>query len=59
LIFAFFAALMQLGVAPSLINTLVLGLVAMLAIAGGLAFGLGGKDAAAAFIEKLRSEIRE
>lgn len=57
LIFAFFAALMQLGVAPALINTLVMGLVAMLAIAGGLAFGLGGKDAAAAFIERLKREM--
>jgi len=31
--------------------------VAMLAIAGGLAFGLGGRDVAAAWLEKLRSEI--
>lgn len=57
LIFAFFAVLIQLGVAPALINTLVMGLVAMLAIAGGLAFGLGGKDAAAAFIERLKREM--
>ena len=33
------------------------GLVVMLALAGGLAFGLGGKEAAGRFIEKLRSDI--
>lgn len=58
-IFGFLAALIQLGVAPSLINTLFVGLVAMLALAGGLAFGLGGKDEAAAILRKLRREISE
>ena len=50
LIFAFLAALSQLGVAGALVNTLIMGFVAMLAIAGGLAFGLGGKDVAAAWL---------
>lgn len=58
-IFGFFASLSQLGVAENIINALVTGLVAMLAIAGGLAFGLGGKDAAADFIRKLRERIRD
>lgn len=57
LIFAFLAALSQLGVASALINTLIMGFVAMIAIAGGLAFGLGGKDVAAAWLEKIHSEI--
>ncbi len=57
LVFAFLAALSQLGVAGALVNTLIMGFVAMMAIAGGLAFGLGGKDVAAAWLEKLRSEI--
>ncbi len=57
LVFAFLATLSQLGVAGALVNTLIMGFVAMLAIAGGLAFGLGGKDVAAAWLEKLRSEI--
>ncbi|KKU11994.1 MAG: CmpX protein [Candidatus Azambacteria bacterium GW2011_GWC2_45_7b] len=57
LIFAFLAALSQLGVAGALVNTLIMGFVAMLAIAGGLAFGLGGKDVAAAWLEKMKSEI--
>jgi len=31
----------------------------MLAIAGGLAFGLGGKEQASNFINKLRKDISE
>jgi len=58
-IFGFLAALVQLGIASSLINTLFIGLVAMLALAGGLAFGLGGKDEAALIIKKIRQEITE
>ena len=58
-VFGFLAALIQLGVAASLINTLFIGLVAMLALAGGLAFGLGGKDEATAILRKLRREISE
>ena len=59
LIFGFIAALSQLGIATTLINTLVIGLIAMLALAGGLAFGLGGKDQAARFLEKLKQDIEE
>src|SRR3989344_5383812 len=44
--FGFIAALLQLQVAVVLLQTLFTGLVAMLALAGGLAFGLGGRDAA-------------
>lgn len=58
-IFGFLAALIQLGIAASLINTLFIGLVAMLALAGGLAFGLGGKDEAALILKKIRQEITE
>lgn len=56
-IFAILAALYQLGIVGDLIQTLFTGFVGMLAIAGGLAFGLGGKEAAARYIEKLRSDI--
>jgi len=57
LVFAFLAALSQLGVAGALVNTLIMGFVAMLAIAGGLAFGLGGRDVAATWLEKMRDEV--
>ena len=56
-IFAILAALNQLGIAGGMMQTLFTGLVAMLALAGGLAFGLGGKEAAANYIEKLRGDI--
>lgn len=56
-IVAILAALNQLGIAGGMMQTLFTGLVAMLAIAGGLAFGLGGKDAASNYIEKLRGDI--
>ncbi|MEK7614751.1 MAG: hypothetical protein AAB428_03740 [Patescibacteria group bacterium] len=56
-IFAIMTALTQLGIAGQLMFILLQGVVAMLAISGGLAFGLGGKDAAARYIERLRDEI--
>lgn len=56
-IFAILAALNQLGIAGGMMQTLFTGLVAMLALAGGLAFGLGGKEAASNYIEKLRGDI--
>lgn len=59
LIFGILAALGQLipqfrDVAPSIIGIVVSGFVAMLALAGGLAFGLGGKDYATALLNKLK-----
>lgn len=59
LIFGLLTALLQLGVAVSIINTLITGFIAMLAIAGGIAFGLGGKDYASYLIEKFREKIEE
>lgn len=53
-VFGFLAALTQLNIAAAIIQTLVTGFIAMLALAGGLAFGLGGKDYAAHLLEKLR-----
>ncbi|RJQ36741.1 hypothetical protein C4552_02510 [Candidatus Parcubacteria bacterium] len=56
-VFAVVAALLQLGVATILIQTLITGLVAMLALAFGLSFGLGGKDAASSAIDRMRREL--
>lgn len=50
LLFAGLAALTQLNVAQNMIFILFAGLVAMLALAGGLAFGLGGVDGARSLI---------
>ena len=59
LVFTFMAALVQLSIAPDLIRVLFTGLVAMLALAGGLAFGLGGRDQASRFLDRLRRDISE
>jgi len=56
-VFALIAALLQLGVAVILLQTIFTGLIAMLALAGGLSFGLGGRDAAGKYLEKLRDEV--
>lgn len=56
-VFGFLAALSQLGIAVQIINSLVTGFVAMLAIAGGIAFGLGGKDYAANLVNKLKDHV--
>ncbi len=53
LVFGIMAALVQLGVATSLITVLFTGFVGMISIAGGLAFGLGGKDKARQILDKL------
>lgn len=56
-VFVGLMALVQLGVATNLLLSLFTGVVAMVAIAGGLAFGLGGKDAAADLIKKIREDF--
>lgn len=58
-VFGFFAALSQLGVAVGLVNSLVTGFVAMLALAGGIAFGLGGKEYAAHLLMKFRERVEK
>lgn len=57
MVFGGLAALVQLGIAVSIINTLITGLIGMMALAGGLAFGLGGKDYAAHLLQKLQNEL--
>ncbi len=58
-IFGASIALVELGVGAILIQTVVTGIVVAFSLAVGLAFGLGGKDAAARLIEKVRSEVSE
>jgi len=58
-VFAALTILLQLGVAPTIINTIVVGFVGMITLALGLAFGLGGKEAAAKIIEDLKEKISE
>ncbi len=56
-IFAILIALDRLGVSP-LIQTLFTGVVVALSLAFGLAFGLGGQQAAARYIEKVGEDMR-
>jgi len=56
-VFAVLAALSQLGVASSFVQTLFTGVVIALSLGFGLAFGLGGKEAAADYIKKMKREI--
>lgn len=59
-IFALLAILLQIDIGASvLVNTLFTGLVAMMVIAGGLAFGLGGKDVAREILEEVAKKLRE
>lgn len=58
-IFALLAALVQLGIAVGFIQTLFTGVVVALSLAFGLSFGLGGQEAAARYIEKIREEIKD
>ena len=47
LAFAVIAAVDQLGIAETVVNTLFIGAIALIVLAGGLAFGLGGQQTAA------------
>jgi hypothetical protein len=50
--FAIVVAVNQLGIATELVNTLFMAVVGALALAVGLAFGLGGRDTAAEIVRK-------
>ena len=57
-IFVILAVLSQLGVATDLIRILFTGFVAMVAIGGGIAFGLGGQGVAKDILEGLRRRLK-
>ncbi|OGN03420.1 MAG: hypothetical protein A2655_02690 [Candidatus Yanofskybacteria bacterium RIFCSPHIGHO2_01_FULL_43_42] len=58
-IFAVLAALFQLGIAAPLLQMLFMGVVTALALSIGLAFGLGGQQAASEIIAKMRKEVAD
>lgn len=57
--FTIVVAINQLGIATTLINTLMVGLVGALALAFGLAFGLGGRDRAAQMLDRAGRNIEQ
>lgn len=58
MVFTILATLAQLNVAPEFVTTLFTGIIAMIAIAGGLAFGLGGREHASRALDKIERDIR-
>ncbi len=54
--FAIIVAVNQVGIATTLVNTLLIGVVSAVALASGLAFGLGGRDKAAELIASWSSD---
>lgn len=56
-VFAILAAIAELGIANEVIGILLTGFVAAAAIALGLSFGLGGKEAAGDLINKIRADF--
>lgn len=57
-IFTILVALNQLGVASMIINYLMMAIFFMIALAGGLAFGLGGQKAATEALENINKEMK-
>ncbi len=57
IIFGLATALAQLGLDVTILNTLITGIIVMFALAGGIAFGLGGKEYASHLIEKFRGQV--
>lgn len=59
MLFAVLAAVAQLGIAETFINILFVGVVAMLALAFGLAIGLGAKDLVAKILDEWYSNLKK
>lgn len=57
--FGIVVAVNQIGVAQELVNTLFMGFVGALALAAGLAFGLGGRETAAQIMQNWYRRSRE
>jgi hypothetical protein len=58
IVFTVLAALIQLNVATQMIQMLFTAIVFMLAVAFGLAFGLGGREAAKELIDEVKRDIK-
>jgi hypothetical protein len=55
--FAFFMALSQLGIAPAIINAAFILILGGVALAFGLAFGLGGREHASRYLSDMESSL--
>lgn len=59
IVFVVLGALQQLDILPQLISTITIGVTAFFVIAGGVAFGLGGRDAAAGLIASIGARFKK
>lgn len=57
--FGIVVAVNQIGIAQTLVNTLFMGLIGALALAAGLAFGLGGRETAARIVDNWYNRNRD
>ena len=57
--FGIIVAVNQIGIASTLVNTLFMGLVGALALALGLAFGLGGRETAGRIVQNMYEKGQE
>lgn len=58
-VLAIFAILSHLRIAREMVLTLFQGIVAIIVIAGGIAFGLGGKELATDILQGLRKKLKK
>ena len=58
-VFAIIVAVNQIGIAQELVNTLFMGAVALVVLAFGLSFGLGGRDIAHKLLDRWYAESEE
>jgi len=59
IIFAIITVLPLLHVPTNVINIVLIGVVAMISLAGGLAFGLGGREIATDMLKKFKNEVQD
>jgi len=59
LVFTVLIVLNLLGIGREIVNIILIGFVSMMALAGGLAFGLGGTTAAAKAIEDAKHALHK
>ena len=58
-VLALLTALSELGIANEIVQSMIVGVIAAVSLALGLAFGLGGQQAAADVVDRVRNEIEK
>lgn len=58
-IFAISAILMQLNIAEQMVSILTTGFIGLIALGGGIAFGLAGKDIASEILKDLKERLKK